>query len=345
MKIRFVSIALLLWAIAAAPAPAQMAVSHAATPVRQMLPQAQVVPPLQVTGKPVARVNGAVLTDRDLLREMYSIFPYARQHNGFPKSMEADMRKGALQMIIFEELVYQEAVRLHLTIPAAQLNRAEANFRRQSPSQADFNRYLQTELHGSRQRMREKIRRSLLIDKCLKLEIANKAKVSLLDTRAYYRQHPERFTHPETFTFQSISIIPPSDASPEALKEARKRAEDALRQAKATASYEQFGLLAEKLSEDDWRVNMGDRHAVERAKLPPPVVQAALAMQPGQVSDLIQLGNAYTLFRLSAHTLAGETAFDAVKDKLQSDLEKEKYDQLRVALDKKLRAGARIEVL
>ena len=31
--------------------------------------------PLQVSDKPVARVNGAVLTDRDLLREMYTIFP------------------------------------------------------------------------------------------------------------------------------------------------------------------------------------------------------------------------------------------------------------------------------
>ena len=30
------------------------------------------------SGKPVARVNGSVLTDRDLLREMYIIFPYAR---------------------------------------------------------------------------------------------------------------------------------------------------------------------------------------------------------------------------------------------------------------------------
>jgi hypothetical protein len=43
----------------------------------------------QVSDKPVARVNGAVLTDRDLLREMYAIFPYARQHNGFPKAQEA----------------------------------------------------------------------------------------------------------------------------------------------------------------------------------------------------------------------------------------------------------------
>ena len=68
-----------------------------------------VSPVLQISDKPVARVNGAVLTDRDLLREMYAIFPYAKQHNGFPKAQEASIRQGALEMIIFEELVYQEA--------------------------------------------------------------------------------------------------------------------------------------------------------------------------------------------------------------------------------------------
>ena len=92
-----------------------------------------------MSDKPVARVNGAVLTDRDLLREMYAIFPYAKQHNGFPKAQEAAIRQGALEMIIFEELVYQEAVRRKLTISADDLNRAEADFRKQfnSPDEYD----------------------------------------------------------------------------------------------------------------------------------------------------------------------------------------------------------------
>jgi hypothetical protein len=48
-----------------------------------------------------------------------------------------------------------------------------------------------------------------------------------------------------------------------------------------------FGVLAEKISEDDFRVMMGDHHSVDRAKLPPQVLQAVSAMQPGQVSDLV----------------------------------------------------------
>ncbi len=80
---------------------------------------------MQVTNKPVVRINGTELTDRDLLREMLIIFPYARQHNGFPKAEEPKIRMGALKMIEFEELVYQEAERRGMTVPPATLQKAQ----------------------------------------------------------------------------------------------------------------------------------------------------------------------------------------------------------------------------
>jgi len=147
------------------------------------------------------------------------------------------------------------------------------------------------------------------------------------------------------FTIQTISIIPPANANPEIQKEARKHADDALKAAKATKTYQEFGLLAEKVSDDDWHVKMGDRKALEAEKLPPPVVNAARALKPGQVSDLIQLGTAYTLFRLNAHTPAGTSPFDEVKPTLITDLQKQKNEQLRKELSKRLKKTARIEVL
>src|SRR5215469_4736669 len=101
---------------------------------------------MQVSDKPVARVNGAVLTDRDLLREMFMIFPYARQHNGFPRAQEAQIRQGALEMIIFEELVYQEAVRRKLVVSPAKLSQAETDFEAQFHSPDEYRQYLQTEM-------------------------------------------------------------------------------------------------------------------------------------------------------------------------------------------------------
>lgn len=301
--------------------------------------------PAMAPGKPIARVNGAILTDRDLAREIQTIFPYTKTHNGVPKSMEPEMVKGALDMIIFDELVYQEAVRRKMTVAPERMKAAETHFREQFASEQELNQVLQAEVHGSRALMREKIRRSLLIQDLLKSDVTDRSKVSLIEARAYYEKNKAKYAHPEMFSIQTISFIPPADANPDAAQEARKHAQDAIKLAKATKSYQEFGLLAEKVSEDDWHVNMGDRKAVDRDKLPPPVVDAALKMKAGEVSDLIQLGNAYTLFRLNAHIPAGTTPFEEVKAKLMTDLQKEKNEQLRADLNKKLRKTAKIEVL
>lgn len=298
----------------------------------------------QPVGLPVVRVNGAVLTDRDLLREMYSIFPYARQHNGFPQAMEADIRAGAMKMIIFEELAYQDAKRQHMSVPPAQMARAMADFRQQFHSPQEYQQFLQAEFQGSEKLLHTKVERSLLIDKYLQQEITDKAAVTAAEAKAYYDQHPESFRTPESFSFQSITILPPSNASAAQLQEVPKRAQDALRQAQATRNYDQFGILAEKISDDDFHVMMGEHKAADRSKLPPAVANALETMQPGQVSGIIQFdANAYTILRLTAHVPAGMQKFDTVRDSLREQLTKEKTEQLRQALAVRLRKTAKIE--
>jgi peptidyl-prolyl cis-trans isomerase C len=180
----------------------------------------------------------------------------------------------------------------------------------------------------------------------MKVEVADKANITVAQARAFYDQNPNRFLIPESFAVQTISVIPPSNASAEQVKEARKKAEDALRQAKLTKNYDEFGLLAEKISEDDYRVMMGDHKAVERAKLPPQVLQAVETMQPDQVSGLLDVGNnAYTIVRLNAHIPAGKRTFAEVRDSVREYLKKQKAEELRGALDKRLRKNAKVEEL
>ena len=344
MKYKLPICALLL--VALSTGSAQVA-SHAPTAIANTTAaqvSAQQISAPQVSDKAVARVNGAVLTDRDLLREMYAIFPYAQQHNGFPKAQEAAIRQGALEMIIFEELVYQEAVRRKLTVPPEELNRAEADFRKQFKSPDEYQQYLQTEMHGSEQQLRKQIQRSLLIEQLLKSDVEDKSAVSRAEVKAYYDKNPARYTQPESFSFQSISIVPPLKPTAGQAQEAQKHAEDALRQAKATNSYQEFGLLAEKISEDDFRVNMGDHKVIALDKLPPQIVKAFSAMQPGQVSGLIQIESAYTIVRLNAHTPAKKQSLKEVESDLKVDLQKSKYEKLRSGLAKQLRAKAKIEV-
>jgi parvulin-like peptidyl-prolyl isomerase len=343
MKYKLTISALVLLVVSAASA--QVA-SHAPTVVSQPSGPGAPAPAMVVTGRPVARVNGAVLTDRDLQREMFAIFPYARQHNGnVPQEMEPQIRQGAMQMIIFEELVYQEAQRRKITVSTERLNRAEADFRKQFSSPAEYKNFVQVEFHGSEQAVRERIRRSLMIEAVLKSDVDNKSKVTVAEAKAYYDKNPTIFLYPESFAIQTISILPPQDATPAQLKEARKKAEDALKQAKATKTYEEFGVLAEKISEDDYRVMMGDHRKVDRAKLPPDMVKALLSMQPGQITGIIQIENAYTIVRLNQHIPAGKIKFEDVKAQLTKQLQTKKTNEVRAALGKKLRQNAKVEVL
>ena len=331
--------------LAVGASPAQVA-SHTPTMAAQPARPGTPAPAMVITGKPVAKVNDAVLTDRDLQREMFSIFPYARQHNGnIPQEMEPQIRQGAMQMIIFEELVYQEAQRRKITVSPERLSRAEADFRKQFSSPAEYNNFLQVEFHGSQQAVNEKIRRSLLIEALLKSDVDNKSKMTVAEAKAYYDKNPTIFQYLEAFAFQTISILPPDKATPAQLKEARKKADDALKQAKATKNYEEFGILAEKISDDDYRVMMGDHHKVDRAKLPPDMVKSLLAMQPGQITDLIQIENAYTIIRLIQHVPAGKIKFEDVRVQLMKQLQDRKTNEVRAALDKKLRQNAKVEVL
>jgi parvulin-like peptidyl-prolyl isomerase len=349
MKYQILISTALLVAISTASAQiashAPTAVAKAAAPMASASPvSANMAPAPQVSDKAVARVNGTVLTDRDLLREMYAIFPYARQHNGFPKAQEASIRQGALEMIIFEELVYQEAVRRKLTVPAAKLNQAEADFRKQFNSPDEYQGYMKAEMQGSAQKLRQQMRRSLLIEQVLKSDVEDKSAVSLTELKAYYNKNAVKYALPESFAFQTISILPPFKPTAAQSKDAQKAAEDALNQAKATKTYQDFGLLAEKVSQDDFRVNMGDHKIVGRDKLPPQILKTFAAMQPGQVSGLIQIDSAYTIVRLNAHTPPKAKSLKEVQTELKVDMQKSKYEKLRSGLAKQLRAKAKVEV-
>jgi parvulin-like peptidyl-prolyl isomerase len=359
MTMKTVFCAALLVVLGTGTAGAQLVSSHNSgntTPTAAPLPaianphkssnmaSPKMAPAMQVTGKPVARVNGVELSDRDLLSEMYTIFPYAQQHSGFPKELEPELRQGALQMLIFDELVYQEARRRNVTIPPADLAAAEKAFRKQFPTQAAYQEMLKVEANGSEAVMRDKIRRSLMIEKFLNQEVNGPARINTAQAKAQYDKNVAQYKHGEIVRIQSISFLPPNK-SKSVQEEAKRHAEEGLKQAKATKSYREFGLLAENISEDDFHVKMGDHKSTELSTLPPPVQQALAKMKPGDVSDLIVFDGNYTIIRLESRTLAGTTPFSEVKPKLQSDMQREKTEQLRSALAQKLGQNAKIEKL
>lgn len=315
--------------------------SHAPTVKMTAPPAIATAPP-----KPVLRVNGAVLTDHDLTREMMNVFPYARQHGGkFPAEFEADIRKAAIHNLEFEELAYQEAQRRGMTISPAKLERAVKDFRAQFESEAQFQEYLKTEQKGSLEQLKGKVRRAILVDEILKAEVDNKSAYTEAQLKAFYEKNPDRFRKPDSISIQTITIAYGDKPTASDKQAARKRADDALAQAKATKDYDAFGELAGKVSMDDWRVMMGDHKWLHRGRMPEAVEKVAFSMRVGEVSGVIDTGDSFCIVRMNGREDTHLVPFAEVKPQLKKDLEQQKRDELRAALDKRLRANARIEEL
>ena len=296
--------------------------------------------------RPIVRVNGTTLTDHDLLREMLNVFPYAKQHGGkFPKEKEAEIRQTALKNIEFEELAYQAAVKKGMTIAPEKLAKAMKDFRKQFDTEADYRNFLKVEQNGSEQKLRTNVQRAILIDDYLTVQVTSKVKLSDAQVHEAYEKNPDHFRKPDSVWLQTITIAYGQTPTPKEKQEARKKAEDALKQAKATKNFESFGVLAEKVSMDDWHVMMGDHKWLHRGRMPEAVEKVAFTMQAGQVSDIIDTGDSFCIARVNGREEAHLVKFEEVKAQLKKDLQEQKTNELRAGLEKKLRANAKIEEL
>ena len=110
-------------------------------------------------------------------------------------------------MIIFEELVYQEAMRRKIaSYRPRKLKRAETEFRKQFSSPDQYQQYVQARDDGSEQQYGRRCERSLLIEQVLKIGRRGQSPQCRRRSARLLRKNPARFQQPETFTFQSISV-------------------------------------------------------------------------------------------------------------------------------------------
>lgn len=315
--------------------------SHAPTTAKIARPTGP-ASPVADPNKVVARVNGVPISQAELAAEMRVVFPYYSMHgNAIPKEFEDDFRNKALNNLIDTELAYQEAKRRHLQITPAERQKRVAEIRKDYGSQAAFDADIKR-LFGSRAGFEAKLRHDMLLDKIFLIEVKRKSVVTDADVMREYETNKASFVVPEHISFQSISAMFPQNAGAEQKREARKRIEAVLPQAKAAKNYEEFGVLAEKVSEDEFRVMMGDHKMVHRGSLESPF-EVAFAMKPGEVSGIIESPRGYHILRLNKHEMERKMPFAEVRATLKENMQKDRTSARNKAFHAGLRKMAKVE--
>jgi peptidyl-prolyl cis-trans isomerase D len=149
-----------------------------------------------------------------------------------------------------------------------------------------------------------------------------KPQVTDADITAYYNQHQDQYQVKEQVKTRHILIQVPSGADAKTDAAAKSKAADILKQIKAGGN---FADLASKNSDDPGsKTQGGELPMIPTAGLDPAYAKAAMALNPGQTSDLVRSQFGYHIIQTEAKDAAHAKPLAEVKEQIVPLLEQQK---------------------
>ena len=210
------------------------------------------------------------------------------------------------------------------------------------PSDPELKAYYDSHLANYNNSIPEKRKVQYVLIDTAKLQ--SEVQVTREDLQAYYDQHRDEYRLPEQVNVRQILIktpLPGADGKVDqkGVDEARGKAEDALKQLKAGASFED---LAKKYSEDPSGKTGGSIGWIRRGGFPVPEVDtAAFSLPKGGTSDVINAGYAFVILHIDDRQPAHMKTLEEVKDQIEPAIKREKASRAADAAASSLLSQAR----
>jgi peptidyl-prolyl cis-trans isomerase C len=106
-----------------------------------------------------------------------------------------------------------------------------------------------------------------------------------------------------------------------------------------------FGAVAKKYSQDSSAVNGGDLGFVARGQTVPQFEQAAFALQPNQVSAVVETPFGFHIIKAMERKEGRSVPLEEVKAQVSAFLTQEQMQQKTNAYIEKLKAKGKVEIL
>lgn len=288
----------------------------------------------------VAKVNGQAVTRDDLLQSAKGAQQrLAAAGQGAPPA-DSDFYNQILDRIIGSVLLYQEsqAQGTAASDDDAQKEMAAIENRINDPNA--FNQLLQKQ-NMTRAELQETLKEDLSIQNYVEQKIAPTIEVSDAEAKTFYDQNTDKMQRPERVQVSHILIRVPDGATDEQKKAAKQKAEDLLQQIKNGAD---FAQLAQENSDDPGsKARGGALGWISRGQTVKPFEDAAFALKPQQVSDVVESPFGYHIIKQTGHQEAGTVSFDEAKDQVKNFLKQQKVDAAVQAKVEELKGKAKIE--
>jgi len=288
----------------------------------------------------VAVVDGSIITKSDFDREV-SLVKQRLMNAGKPliDSQLSKLKKEVLEHLINRELLYQESQRKGIRVRQAEVNEKLEMMKKNFPAEADFESVLK-EAHLSEVELKSQIERGLAIDEFITGKFVEKVTLSEDEVKAYYESNSESFKQQEQLRASHIliKVDPQEDRSERtSARMTIEKIQQKLRQG------EDFAALAKEFSQCPSSSNGGDLGYFAQGQMAKPFEDAAFALMPGEISDVVETTFGYHLIKVNDKTPETVMAFDDIKDGLKRYLTQQKVQKEVVLYVQKLKEQATVE--
>ncbi|BBO77609.1 peptidylprolyl isomerase [Desulfosarcina widdelii] len=288
----------------------------------------------------IARVNDQMLMRQDLDREMKLVsLRLARQ--GQPvsaaqlKQYEANIR----ETLINRTLLLQQARSAGVDVKESLVTKALSEFKAAFDGEMGYARAL-ADMGFSEESLKNQIRDGLAVKALIDDKVTRHISLSDRQVRAFYDDNPSLFRRPEQVRASHILIKVPENADP-AKKDEALAAIQALKA--RIENGEDFAVLAMENSDCPSKAKGGDLGFFGREQMVKPFSDAAFALQPGQMSDVVETRFGYHLIRVTERQEEQTLPFNDVKEAIASRLRQEQEGKKIDAYIEKLKEHADIK--
>ena len=289
-----------------------------------------------------AKVNGVGIASQTLERNFEE---YLRENNvnvaaiRSPDRLKA-MKRETLDLLINQELLWQAAQKQDMIASPEEVDEALEALQAQFKSRDAFLSRLAIEGYTEAS-YREHVKRLVSAQKYLG-SLSSDGAVSDAAVQAFYTDNRERFRLPELVRARHILLKVSPEADADSRRAAREKMEAILAEARKGAD---FAQLARVHSEDASAAQDGDLGFFPRGKMVKPFEDAAFALQPGEISDVVEtrfgLHVIWVEERQEPRLLPEEDVREQIRAYLAAMGRQQDVDKQIEAL----RSGAEIEIL
>jgi peptidyl-prolyl cis-trans isomerase C len=290
-----------------------------------------------------AKVNGVAITQKKYDRVFDAYLQQRGLHVSASKEPEQykALKRQVLDILISQELMWQEAQKKNVIATPQQVESAREQIIQALPSREDYHDRLR-QTGFTEESYTEDLKKRLSASLLIQQEISPTVSVSDTEVHEFYAANRARFKTPEQIHARHILIKVKPDAN-EATKEmALKRINAILAKAKAG---EDFAELAIKHSEGPSGPKGGDLGFFGRGQMVPAFEEAAFALKPGEISNVVQTRFGVHIIKIDEHREAAVVSEKDANAQIRQYLVQAKTQQAAAEWATKLREQGNVEIL